>query len=196
MIEKRELIIRSAFKVFSENGYYNAKIERIAEEAGIGKGTVYSYFKNKQDLFDTMVFWFLEKYFLNLENDFDENDDIQLMIKKVILNHIEVVTKTRAAFLNIMTEFVNIPRNKTEIMDFHKKFIMGKVERYTGLFEKAKEKGELRDISPQLVAIFLLDALKGISESIIIFNRIEDGEKIAEEITDLLCYGILKRDRD
>jgi hypothetical protein len=70
------------------------------------------------------------------------------------------------------------------------------VERYTGLFERAKSKGELRDISPNLAAIFLLDALKGISESIIIFDQIRDENEIAREVTDLLCYGIAKRGRD
>ena len=192
MTEKRELIIEAAFKVFSEKGYYNAKMEEIAEEASIGKGTIYSYFHNKQDLFDTMVFWFLEKYFDNLGNDSDENDSIQLMIQKIIINHVNVINETKATFMNIMTEFSNIPRNKTEIIDFHKDFIFGKLDRYAKVFERAKDKGELRDINPHLIAVFLLGALKGISESIILFDQIEDGEKIAKEVTDLLCFGILK----
>ena len=167
MTEKRELIIEAAFKVFSEKGYYNAKMEEIAEEASIGKGTIYSYFHNKQDLFDTMVFWFLEKYFDNLGNDSDENDSIQLMIQKIIINHVNVINETKATFMNIMTEFSNIPRNKTEIIDFHKDFIFGKLDRYAKVFERAKDKGELRDINPHLISVFLLGALKGISESII-----------------------------
>jgi AcrR family transcriptional regulator len=38
-------------RVFSREGYHRAKMEAVAEEAGIGKGTVYEYFKSKTDLF-------------------------------------------------------------------------------------------------------------------------------------------------
>lgn len=196
MKDKRSLIIEAAFRVFSEKGYYNAKIEEIAEEAGIGKGTVYSYFNNKQELFDTMVFWFLEEYFQKLELNIDESDDIETMISKFIRNHVNIVVKTKASFVNIISDFANIPRDKEQMVCFHKKFIYETVERYTRLFERAKSKGELRDISPNLAAIFLLDALKGISESIIIFDQIRDENEIAREVTDLLCYGIAKRGLD
>jgi len=194
MNEKRELIIKAAFKVFSEKGYYNTKIEEIADEAGIGKGTVYSYFDNKQDVFDKMVFWFLDKYFQELEDGIDFKDSIEVIINKFIYNHIDIILKTKATFMNVMTEFSNIPREKEEILDFHKKFVFEKTDRYTKLFEKAQERGEMREISPVLAANFLLGALKGISESLILFEQEENGEKIAREVTDLLCYGIAKRD--
>ena len=38
-------------QVFARDGYHRAKIEAVAEEAGIGKGTVYEYFRSKTDLF-------------------------------------------------------------------------------------------------------------------------------------------------
>jgi len=47
---KRERILRAAAEVFSIKGYYNAKIEDIANEAGVGKGTVYEYFPSKERL--------------------------------------------------------------------------------------------------------------------------------------------------
>lgn len=193
MKDKRELLINAAYKVFSEKGYYNAKMEEIAEEAGVGKGTVYSYFDNKKDLFDTMVFSFLEEYFIRLEKGVNENDSMETIINKFLLNHMEILISTKATFMKVMTDFSNIPRNKEEIKSFHKKFIIEKTERYMKIFEKAKEKGELRDINPFLAANFFLGALKGVSESIIVFDEVTDKEKIAREVTDLLCYGIGKR---
>lgn len=195
MKDKRQVIIDAAFKIFSDKGYHKAKMEEIAEEAGIGKGTIYSYFKNKQDLFDTMFLWFVENYFANLEKDFDKNDSIQLMIKKFIVNHIQIITETKATFINIMTEFSTIPRKKTEMMDFHNVFMCEKLARYEKIFKEAKNQGELRDVNTHLVAVFLLEALKGISQGIILFDHVEDGETIAKEVSDLLCYGILKQEK-
>lgn len=47
---KREDIINAAIKVFAESGFYNAKISKIAEEANVASGSVYLYFKNKDDI--------------------------------------------------------------------------------------------------------------------------------------------------
>ncbi|MFQ5684319.1 MAG: TetR/AcrR family transcriptional regulator [Candidatus Binatia bacterium] len=48
---KRREILEAAMRVFAREGYHRAKMEAVAEEAGIGKGTVYEYFKGKTDLF-------------------------------------------------------------------------------------------------------------------------------------------------
>ena len=49
--KKRREILQAAMQVFAQDGYHRAKMETVAEEAGIGKGTVYEYFKSKADLF-------------------------------------------------------------------------------------------------------------------------------------------------
>lgn len=48
--DKREAILRSAIKVFAGKGYFNSKVADIASEAGIADGTVYLYFKSKDDI--------------------------------------------------------------------------------------------------------------------------------------------------
>jgi TetR/AcrR family fatty acid metabolism transcriptional regulator len=49
--KKRREILQAAMRVFARDGYHRAKMEAVAAEAGIGKGTVYEYFKSKTDLF-------------------------------------------------------------------------------------------------------------------------------------------------
>lgn len=48
--DKREAILRAAIKVFARNGYFNSKVSDIAGEAGIADGTVYLYFKSKDEI--------------------------------------------------------------------------------------------------------------------------------------------------
>ncbi|MBI1210324.1 MAG: TetR family transcriptional regulator [Alphaproteobacteria bacterium] len=48
---KKRGIIEAAAVVFARDGFANAKMADVAEEAGIGKGTVYEYFPSKEDLF-------------------------------------------------------------------------------------------------------------------------------------------------
>ena len=47
---KKSQIIDAAIKVFAQKGFYNSKVSDVAREAGIADGTIYLYFKNKDDL--------------------------------------------------------------------------------------------------------------------------------------------------
>src|ERR1700757_4629411 len=47
---KRERILDAAIKVFAAEGFYNAKVSQIAQLAGVADGTIYLYFKSKDDL--------------------------------------------------------------------------------------------------------------------------------------------------
>ena len=48
--DKREAILRAAIAVFAHNGYFNSKVADIASEAGVADGTVYLYFKSKEEI--------------------------------------------------------------------------------------------------------------------------------------------------
>ena len=48
--DKRERILQSAMRVFALKGYYGAKVSDIADDAGVADGTIYLYFKSKDDL--------------------------------------------------------------------------------------------------------------------------------------------------
>ncbi len=52
---RREEIIQTAYRLFSERGYHATNISHIARALGLGHGTVYRYFKNKQDIFQQVV---------------------------------------------------------------------------------------------------------------------------------------------
>ncbi|OKP95996.1 TetR/AcrR family transcriptional regulator [Paenibacillus sp. P46E] len=50
-IHKHTAILDAAYELFGSGGFYETKMSEVAERAGIAKGTVYLYFKNKEDLF-------------------------------------------------------------------------------------------------------------------------------------------------
>jgi AcrR family transcriptional regulator len=59
--DKRRLLLESALIVFSKLGYHNARIEDIIKHAGVGKGTFYLYYKNKEELvFNSLAAVFIE----------------------------------------------------------------------------------------------------------------------------------------
>ena len=58
---KKDQIVEAAALVFARRGYSGAVIAEIATQANIGKGTVYEYFKSKEDLFFAVFEWFQKK---------------------------------------------------------------------------------------------------------------------------------------
>lgn len=58
--EKRRRIMEAALKIFSRKGYTPAAVDEVAAEAGIGKGTLYLYFKDKEDLFFSTIMSVIE----------------------------------------------------------------------------------------------------------------------------------------
>ncbi|MEO0073475.1 MAG: TetR/AcrR family transcriptional regulator [candidate division WOR-3 bacterium] len=58
---KRRAILQAAFDVISEKGYYETKMEDVAHRAGVAKGTIYLYFRDKPDLYVGIVEWLLDQ---------------------------------------------------------------------------------------------------------------------------------------
>lgn len=48
--DKHERILKAAVKIFAKHGFHASKISQIAKEAGVADGTIYLYFKNKDDI--------------------------------------------------------------------------------------------------------------------------------------------------
>ena len=53
--QKRKDILAASVQVFAEKGFHAAGIADIAQKLGMGHGTFYRYFKNKEDIFDSAI---------------------------------------------------------------------------------------------------------------------------------------------
>ncbi|MGD9078863.1 MAG: TetR/AcrR family transcriptional regulator [Desulfobacterales bacterium] len=59
--KRKDQIIEAAAQIFAQKGYSGAIMADIAIQANIGKGTIYEYFKSKEDLFFAVFEWFQKK---------------------------------------------------------------------------------------------------------------------------------------
>ncbi len=53
--QRKKQILECAKKLFAKKGYYQTQISDIQHEAGVARGTIYQYFKNKDDIFKTLL---------------------------------------------------------------------------------------------------------------------------------------------
>jgi AcrR family transcriptional regulator len=78
---KRENIAKSCLELFSTHGFHNVTVSEIAKTAGIGKGTVYEYFANKEDIVLELMECLQSEYDKKLiDLKYDKNIDEKLFI--------------------------------------------------------------------------------------------------------------------
>ncbi len=65
--ERRQAILDAALVVFAEHGFEAARLDEVAARAGVAKGTLYLYFKDKQALFETLVRSAIDPIFERIE---------------------------------------------------------------------------------------------------------------------------------
>ena len=83
--DKERKIIEAAIKIFAQKGYRQAKISDIARQAGIAHGSVYTYFKNKEELLYKMIFTLWKNlsdrlYAISKDDEQDPLQKIRLMV--------------------------------------------------------------------------------------------------------------------
>lgn len=83
--KKKESIIEAAVTVFAEKGFFNAKVNDVARQAGVADGTIYLYFKNKDDLlislFESKMDLILKRFQDTLKNFQDPIEKLKSFIK-------------------------------------------------------------------------------------------------------------------
>ncbi len=102
--EKRDLIFSSALKVFENEGYRKATMDKIAEAAGIGKASVYRIFKNKEVLLDELLSKHLAEIVSNVNEIHSTDDDILIQIKKMITYWVTYISANPVIYHLIQTE--------------------------------------------------------------------------------------------
>ena len=92
--EKRNLIMDVALEHFASDGYHNTTISQIARYAGISKGLLFHYFRNKQELYNYLENFVFQKMMDVILEEIDWNEsDIFNRIKQIAIIKMEVISK-------------------------------------------------------------------------------------------------------
>jgi TetR/AcrR family fatty acid metabolism transcriptional regulator len=185
--DKRERILLAAVEVFTCRGYNHARMEEIAETAGIGKGTLYEYFDSKLQLFNEMIIRSWEEYSDSITADVIHELSFEETIREIIKGHFtfsrEKQKLARILFwdMEIMDEEL---RNWMYNRRKEQEQLMGKI------VDKAVAAEEIKPVDSKLVFI----VLGGLIGSIWAVNTLEnweiDPEDLADQLTDAVMNGI------
>jgi AcrR family transcriptional regulator len=150
--EKRKCIAKSTCELFIEKGYVNITISQIAKVAGIGKGTIYEYFKNKEDIIFELMACLQEEYDVVLNKKLKSDISVKeklLCLCDIFLSDDTVVLTQRKIYKEFLSIYIN---EKTEEMISYNNKMM---EKYSlileEIFSQSIRKKEISSLSLSLI---------------------------------------------
>jgi TetR/AcrR family fatty acid metabolism transcriptional regulator len=90
---KRERILRAAIKIFSQKGFFSSKVSDIAQSAGVADGTIYLYFKNKDDLLISLFEEKMAEVVADVRERVDSGEGALSRLKIFIENHMNLLVR-------------------------------------------------------------------------------------------------------
>ncbi|WP_316506033.1 TetR/AcrR family transcriptional regulator [Nitrosopumilus sp.] len=87
-MKKRELIIKTAITLFTENGFDNTSTANITKKAKVATGTLFHYFKNKRELISEAYLDTKREFFAEIKKNLSEEEEVKNTIKKIFTNSI------------------------------------------------------------------------------------------------------------
>ncbi|MDY6823036.1 MAG: TetR/AcrR family transcriptional regulator [Thermodesulfobacteriota bacterium] len=185
--DKYHKILEAAIGVVAEEGFFNATISRIAKAAGVADGTIYLYFKNKNDILLHFFNYKTRHVFDEFRKEVDKSDDARGKLLNLIRVHLREFQKDRNMAMVFQAEARQIRYFELYIKDITNMYfelvgeilVLGQQE---GTFRKGLDTG--------LVKRYILGAVDEVINTWLHSIGQYDLEEKADALVDLFINGI------
>jgi AcrR family transcriptional regulator len=151
-IEKRKKIAKSTCGLFIEKGFVNISISEIAKVAGVGKGTIYEYFKNKEDIVFELMTCLQEDYDPKLNENLKKAGSAKekvLFLFDIYLSDDPLTVTQREIYKEFLAICLNNPTD--EILTFHRNLKEKYAQVLKPIFQEEIDKGKFLPISLEMI---------------------------------------------
>jgi TetR/AcrR family fatty acid metabolism transcriptional regulator len=189
IVDKRDAILRAGIKVFAEKGYFNSKVADVARAAGIADGTVYLYFKSKDEILHSIFDEAMEKFIAEGKRELAKVASPVDRLKKVAELHLKRLGDDRDLAIVFQVEL----RGSTKFMQ---QFSAAGFHEYLEVIKKTVEEGQKAgmfrtDIKAVVCAKILYGALDEMVTNWILSKKAYPLEPMADEVLKIFLKGVL-----
>jgi TetR/AcrR family fatty acid metabolism transcriptional regulator len=189
--DKREAILRAATSVFARNGYFNSKVADIARAAGVADGTVYLYFKSKEEILHTVFERNTSEAIAEGREELAKIQDPRDKLRRIARHHLERLGADRDLAVVFQVEL-------RSSMKFMEAFSATGLAEYLRLiretFEEGQRAGVFRaELNAKVVAKILFGALDEMATNWILSRRRYKLAPMADQVLDIFLHGVSAR---
>lgn len=188
---KREAILRAATEVFARNGYFNSKVADIARAAGVADGTVYLYFKSKDEILHSIFEGSVGAAIAECRKQIAGLIDPREKLRRIASLHLERLGADRDLAVVFQVEL----RGSTKFME---EFSAAGFAEYLRLIRETFEEGQQaglfrRDLNAKVVAKILFGALDEMATDWILSKRRYKLAPMSDPVLDIFLNGAAAR---
>ncbi len=191
--QKQSEIAKVAIQLFAEKGFENTTLQNIADATGVGKGTIYHYFKSKFDILKKTASEILNEFTMSIESSIFDESDPEKQIRFLFDQSIEWGLKVEHIFI-VYFELILINLRNNEYDDFLdelRKLISDYRVWTTEIIEKGKSMGKFRkDVDAKSLSIYLVASIDGLFLHYMFDNRTLDLKSAVDEFLKTLFTGL------
>ncbi len=187
--EKYQKIIQAATKVFAQKGFYNSKVADVAREANVADGTIYLYFKNKDDLLISIFEYSMDVFTAEVQRQTEGVSDPVEKLARFIKLHLELVRENQDTAQVLQIEL----RQSSKFM---KEYAATKFRDYLNIISQILEEGQARgvfkkSINPFIVKRAIFGAVDEMAlEWVLMKKKKYSTEEVAEQICSMFMEGL------
>jgi len=191
---KKQQILQAAVEAFGRSNFEDASISEIARRAGVAEGTIYQYFKNKQDLFFSIPREKTKVFTSKLDEYLEGISDTRDKIRKFVWYYLYFFTTNPAYARSLMLE-MRISRAFAKSSSYKgiKKFTNQALE----ILREGQERGIIRkDVDIYLARHLLLGILEHVVTRWLLKGEKDDIIQHYGQVSDIILNGIGVRSSD
>ena len=186
-MEKYHKILESAGAVFAQRGFYKATISQIATKAGVADGTLYLYFKNKEDILYQYITFKTQVVFEQMNAAVKSGHNAEEKLRNLIRCHLDEFQKDRNMAIIFQSEVRYLRDIQSQIKDISKMYL----DLLSDIIELGQNEGSIRqDLFVGLVKRFILGAVEGVISTWVSANGRYDLVSMADPLVDLYIHGV------
>ena len=185
--EKRKRILQAAVKVFARKGYFAARVSEIAKKAGVADGTIYLYFKSKEDILVRLFDEVMAEQAEEVRKAVGRRSSAPERLRVIAEQHLRTMGANRDLAVVFQVEL----RQSTKFLErFTASWLRDYFVLITEVIEQGQREGSLRaDLNTKVTTKAFFGALDEIVTSWIIGGKGYDLEKLAAPMVDLFLWG-------
>ncbi len=193
--EKKEQIVGAAIHAFAKKGFAKTTINDIAAAAGIGKGTVYEYFKNKEEIIDYTFNYFMHSMQFDIEEILLSRIPALEKFRSILLLFSDTKNWGSAEIMELMLDFwaegIKSKGSRNKLLKDMHRFYHSYREIFTDIILEGMSDGSFRkDINPGYVATMVVGALDGIMIQWLLDQENIDFQEVIKNIEITILKGI------
>jgi TetR/AcrR family transcriptional regulator, fatty acid metabolism regulator protein len=190
--DKRDAILRAAIDIFAARGFFNAQVADVARAAGVAAGTVYLYFRGKDDLLISIFERTMKEAIAEGRRSIEAIDDHAERLREIARRHLDRMGRNRALAVVFQVEL----RQSTKFME---RFSATHLREYLGIIRDVIADGQAagafrRDVNATVAAKLFFGMLDEMATNWILSRRKYSLVSEADAIVDLFVGGLGRRE--